>query len=86
MITKHEQKQLKRFLGPQYSKEVLKFLSRKRIRNQQGRPHSAAYVRLVFQGYRYNKDIENALWELANQNKKRFIERSLIKSDLIKNK
>lgn len=83
MISKHEQKQLKRFLGAQYSKRVLDILSHKGIKNKQGKPHTAAYIRMVFQGLRNNAEIENAIWELANQNKDVLFKRRHLKKKVL---
>lgn len=65
MITKNEQKQLKQIIGLHYTSTVLNILSTKRIRNKNGRPYKAAYIRAVFQGLRNNERIENVIWELA---------------------
>lgn len=84
MIAKHEQKLLKRYLGPQYSKNVLKILSKKRVKNKRGQPHTASYVRMVFQGFRNNADIENAIWELANKNKEGYLARRMQRNKIFK--
>ncbi len=65
MITKNEQKRLKPIIGSHYTAAVLKILMAKRIRNKNGLPHNATYIRMVFQGFRNNKEIETAIWELA---------------------
>jgi hypothetical protein len=80
MILKHEQKKLKRYLGPQYSNGVLQILERKGILNKNGKPHSASYVRMVFQGLRQNQEIEAAIWELASFNKQEFLKRKQLKN------
>lgn len=70
MITKNEQKQLKKILGSHYTKAVLKILLANDIRTKKGISHNATYIRAVFQGLRNNKEIESAIWEVAS-NKKR---------------
>ena len=70
MISKNEQKRLKKLLGHQYAKEVSAILKRKKITNKFGVAHSAEYIRMVFQGYRKNTDIERAIIDLAIQRKK----------------
>lgn len=69
MITKNEQIQLKEIIGAHYSDDVLDILNNKAIRNKNGHPHSAEYVRIVFQGVRENEDVEAAIWQLAELKK-----------------
>lgn len=70
MITELEQKQLKILFQGHYTEDVLKILSVKKIVNRNGKPHSAKYVRTVFQGIRQNAAIESAIWHLAALKKK----------------
>jgi hypothetical protein len=67
MITPTEKKQLKEIMHPHYTDAVLEILNNKAIRNRNGHPHTATYVMQVFNGFRSNKDIENAIWDFANQ-------------------
>jgi len=69
MITPTEQKQLKQIIGAHYADGVLELLINKAIRNKNGHPHNAEYVRMVFQGYRNNEDVEAAIWTLAANKK-----------------
>lgn len=70
MISKNDQKRLKKWLGHHYTKEVSSILRKKRIVNKFGKPHSQEYIRMVFQGYRKNTAIEQAIIELAVLRKK----------------
>ena len=70
MITDEEQKKIKTLFQGHYTEEVLKILNSLEIRNRNGEPHNAQYVRMVFQGIRKNVDIEAAIWQLANKRKK----------------
>lgn len=86
MITKNEQKRLKPIIGSHYTAAVLKILSAKRIRNKNGLPHNATYVRMVFQGFRNNKEIENAIWKLAVYKKKEIKNLNITKQRILNNK
>jgi hypothetical protein len=70
MISKNDQKRLKKLLGHTYSREVSAILKKKRIVNKFGKPHTSEYIRMVFQGYRENSAIEQAIIELAIERKK----------------
>jgi hypothetical protein len=69
MISKNEQKRLKKILGHHYAKDVLQLLNEKGITNKFGVPHNLEYIRMVFQGYRKNQDIEKAIVDLAVKRK-----------------
>ena len=69
MITELEQKQLKTLFRGHYTEDVLKILNSQQIRNRNGHPHNAQYVRMVFQGIRQNADIEGVIWQLAMKRK-----------------
>ena len=84
MISKSEQIQLKQYLGAQYSGKVLKMLNRKGIKNKHGKPHTAAYVRMVFQGLRNNPEIENTIWELAHLKKEALYRKKKLKMHILK--
>lgn len=65
MISTEETIKLKQIIGSTYTDDVLTLLNAKGIRNRNGHPHTAEYVRVVFIGLRSNQDIEAAIWELA---------------------
>jgi hypothetical protein len=71
MITELERKQLKELFQGHYADDVLKILSQKMVLNRNGDPHNVQYVRMVFQGFRKNVDIEAAIWQLAAEKKKK---------------
>ena len=82
MISKSDQLKFKEILGHQYAREVLEMLNAKEIKNRFGKPHSLTYIRMVFQGYRHNPDIERAIIELAILRKKEKEDICLHKSNL----
>lgn len=86
MITKNEQKQLKPIIGSHYTAAVIKILLTKKIRNKNGFPHNATYVRMVFQGLRNNKEIENAIWKLAVHKKTAIKKLNVTKRHILNNK
>ncbi|NVK52416.1 MAG: hypothetical protein HWD85_05735 [Flavobacteriaceae bacterium] len=85
MITETEQKQLKLLFNGHYTEDVLKILNDKNIRNRNGKPHSAPYIRMVFQGIRNNSDIEAAIWQLAEKKKQALAWKKLQKSKVFNN-
>ncbi len=86
MITKNEQKRLKPIIGSHYTAAILKILMAKRIHNKNGRPHNATYIRMVFQGFRNNKEIENAIWKLAVHKKREIKNLNITKQRILNNK
>jgi len=69
MINKSDKKTLTKLLGTEYSAEVLEILNSNGTLNKQGKSHNEQYIRMVFCGFRANKDVELALWELAGKRK-----------------
>jgi hypothetical protein len=86
MITELEQKQLRDLFQGHYTEGVLKILNSKHIRNRNGVPHNAQYVRMVFQGIRNNQDIEAAIWQLAYERKQELEFKKLQKQKIFNNK
>ncbi|MDT7832390.1 hypothetical protein RQM59_08360 [Flavobacteriaceae bacterium S356] len=86
MITELERKQLKELLQAHYADDVLKILSQNMVLNRNGEPHNAQYVRMVFQGFRKNSDIEAAIWQLATEKKKELDLQKARKQNILKNK
>lgn len=85
MITEKEQKQLRNLFQGHYTEGVLKILNDKHIRNRNGQPHNAQYIRMVFQGIRKNSDIESAIWQLAAKRKQELEWQKLQKKKLFNN-
>ena len=85
MITELERKQLKELFQGHYADDVLKILSQKMILNRNGDPHNVQYVRMVFQGFRKNPDIEAAIWQLAAEKKKKIDIQKTQKQRILKN-
>jgi hypothetical protein len=85
MISEVEQKELKQLIGQHYSVEVQELLESKSIRNRNGHPHSLEYIRMVFQGYRQNQDVEAAIWELAKYKKQHAVANEKLKEKLLNN-
>lgn len=85
MISPEETKQLKNIIGSTYTEDVLELLNTKGIRNRNGHPHTAEYVRVVFIGLRSNQDIEAAIWELAQLKKAEADEVAKQKENILNN-
>ncbi|QTE23913.1 hypothetical protein [Polaribacter cellanae] len=85
MITDLEQKQLRDLFKGHYTNDILKILNAKKIKNRNGNPHNAQYVRMVFQGIRNNADVEDAIWKFASIKKKQFEFQKLEKQKILKN-
>lgn len=86
MILPEETNQLKQIIGSTYTDDVLELLNAKGIRNRNGHPHNAEYVRMVFIGHRHNADVEAAVWELAQLKKAEAEEALKQKTNILKNK
>ena len=86
MITEKEQKQLKDLFQGHYTDDVLKIVNDKSIKNRNGEPHNAQYVRMVFQRIRKNADIESAIWKLAENRKQKLEFQELQKQKILNSK
>lgn len=84
MITEIEQKHLKEVFQGRYTEDVIKILEERKIVKKNGKPHSAQYIRMVFQGVRNNPDIESAIWDLASKRKKDVAHQLRLKQRILK--
>jgi hypothetical protein len=66
MITKSQQKKLRKVIGTRYSKLIQAFLIEKNYLNKHGKPYSIAYISHVFNGRYSDVNIENAFFEVYN--------------------
>lgn len=67
MISKREKQKLKVALGNYYSAYLHKFLKDHNITNKDGTPYSKSMIRLVFNGFRENIEIEQAFFKAAEE-------------------
>jgi len=86
MITELERKELKELFQGHYADDVLTILSQNMVLNRNGEPHNAKYVRMVFQGFRKNTDIEAAIWQHAAEKKKKIDIQKAQKQHILNNK
>ena len=86
MITELEQKKLKALFRSNYTEEVLKILSERKICNRNGKPHNAKYIRMVFQGVRQNPNIEAAIWQVATNKKQKLELQKSLKQNIFNSK
>lgn len=82
MISENEQKKLKKILFGHYSKEIQNILAEQNVTNRNGVAYSSKYIRMVFQGFRSNIDIESAIWELATEKKNKMNLKNIKKENL----
>lgn len=83
MITKKQKINLKSFIGNNYAKEVLDILNKKNILSRNNQPYSESFVRMVFNGYRENLDIEDAIFLLYKNRKRNYRVREEAKEQLL---
>ncbi len=69
MISKSERIKLKEILKEPFILEVIGILNKKKIYNKNGKPFSKAYISHVFNGKNANKEIEYAIFEVAEKRK-----------------
>ncbi len=83
MLDPKTRKKLKELVGKHYTSFILERLQQKGITNKNGKPYTATYIRMVFNGFRNNYDIENTIMELLLEkiNERKKIIRKIKKID-----
>ena len=84
MITEIERKELRKLFQGYYAENVLEILQEKKLKNRNGKPYNIQYIRIVFQGVRKNLDIEDAIWQLANEKKEEIERKEFQKQQILK--
>lgn len=84
MISSKEKNALKKILGEHYTSNVIELLEKKGIKDAFSKTHSSEMIRQVFNGYRENIEIEEAILEAASIEKKRQKELARKKKQLLK--
>ncbi len=64
MLTEEQRKKFKDLVGNHYTNSIMEKLKEQKITNKNGKPYSAHYIRMVFNGYRRNFEIEKVIMEL----------------------
>ena len=67
MIAQQDKIELKKAIGFRHITIINKYLIDNKILNRYGFPYSNTYISTVFNGHTDNKDVEDAIWSLANQ-------------------
>ena len=83
MINENEHKKLKKILLGHYSKEIQNILAEQNVTNRNGIAYSSKYIRMVFQGFRGNIDIESAFWKLATEKKNKMNLKNMQKKKIL---
>ncbi|MBL4605549.1 MAG: hypothetical protein JKY02_07800 [Flavobacteriaceae bacterium] len=84
MITEIERKELRKLFQGYYAENVLEILQEKKLKNRNGKPYNIQYIRIVFQGVRKNLDIEDAIWQLANEKREEIERKEFQKQQILK--
>lgn len=84
MITEIERKELRKLFQGYYAENVLEILQEKKLKNRNGKPYNIQYIRTVFQGVRKNQNIEDAIWQLANEKKEEIERQEFQKQQILK--
>ena len=84
MITEIERKELRKLFQGYYAESVLEILQEKKLKNRIGKPYNIQYIRTVFQGVRKNQDIEDAIWQLANEKREEIERKEFQKQQILK--
>ena len=84
MITEIERKELRKLFQGYYAENVLEILQEKKLKNRNGKPYNIQYIRTVFQGVRKNQNIEDAIWQLANEKKEEIERKEFQKQQILK--
>ncbi|MFY0630523.1 MAG: hypothetical protein JXR05_09090 [Flavobacteriaceae bacterium] len=84
MITEIERKELRKLFQGYYAESVLEILQEKKLKNRNGKSYNIQYIRTVFQGVRKNQNIEDAIWQLANEKKEEIERKEFQKQQILK--
>jgi DNA-binding ferritin-like protein len=84
MISIKEKTALKKIFGKSYVSNVQEILANNKVKNNAGESHSAEMIRQVFNGHREHIEIEEAIIEAADLEKKRQKQLKRIKSRILK--
>ncbi|WP_282080893.1 hypothetical protein [Aquimarina algiphila] len=71
MITKEQRRELKKHLGPRYTKGVLEILKKQGVVNPNGEVYTSGSVRNVLAGQQENETIESAIYDFVSKKKKK---------------
>ncbi|WP_299431514.1 hypothetical protein [uncultured Aquimarina sp.] len=71
MITEKQRTELKKILGNNYTKDVLKLLETRKIFNRNDKPYTTGSVKNVMGGQYEHQEIENAIYDCASDKQKR---------------
>ncbi len=71
MITSEQRTELKKQLGPRYTKGVLEILKKQKVISPSGESYTSSTVRNVLAGNQENETIENAIYDYVKQKKEK---------------
>lgn len=84
MITEEQAENIKNIIGTNYSKKIESFLMKKAIRNTNGFPYTAHYIRNVVNGSVYNEALEESIIDAVAFYKRKAKRQERIKAKILK--